>query len=604
MKDIELFRDSFQNFRSYQLPKAQLIIADVPYCYDELTECFTLNGWKQYKDITKEDKVLSLNHNTQEISYSGIENIIIKDNNEDMYSFKSKDIDLFVSAKHRCYAKMKYIPNLKHGERIRNRKRIITDDIKTADCITANCYIPRSGYLWKSDIKTEYITIPSCEVGLNQFHTKFHEEKKINMKHWLRFFGLWLADGSISRCSSSGYVVSIKQFGDNREKVSEILDNLPFKYSEHKEKNRRASNFNIYSKQLYLYLEQFGDSLNKFIPRVILDLPKDYLEVFWESYIFGDSTKNGDGIKISSVSEKLILGLQEVALKLGTICQIRKYYYKDWVNPLYYFQYNPHSKNIGYNKKTKVENYSGKLWCITLKNNSVFLVRRNGIICFSGNCLGNKAYASNPAWYIDGDNKNGESNKAGKQFFNSDSEFRPAEFMHFCSDMLIKEPKKPGQSPCMIIFCEYEQQFMFIELGRKYGLMKYIPLVFRKDFSAQVLKANMKIVGNCEYGLLLYRDKLPKFNNDGRMIFNCFDWVRDNDTPKVHSTQKPVPLLRRLIEIFTDKGDVVIDPCAGSASTLLAAAQLGRRAYGFEIDRKFFNDANKYVLSRIQKTLF
>ena len=78
--------------------------------------------------------------------------------------------------------------------------------------------------------------------------------------------------------------------------------------------------------------------------------------------------------------------------------------------------------------------------------------------------------------------------------------------------------------------------------------MKYIPLVFRKDFSAQVLKANMKIVGNCEYGLLLYRDKLPKFNNDGRMIFNCFDWVRDNDTPKVHSAQKPVPLLRRLID--------------------------------------------------------
>ena len=114
----------------------------------------------------------------------------------------------------------------------------------------------------------------------------------------------------------------------------------------------------------------------------------------------------------------------------------------------------------------------------------------------------------------------------------------------------------------------------------------------------------MKIVGNCEYGLLLYRDKLPKFNNDGRMIFNCFDWVLDNETPKVHSTQKPVPLLRRLIEIFTDKGDVVIDPCAGSGSTLLAAAQLGRRAYGFEIKKKFFADANKFVLSRIQQSLF
>lgn len=199
--------------------------------------------------------------------------------------------------------------------------------------------------------------------------------------------------------------------------------------------------------------------------------------------------------------------------------------------------------------------------------------------------LGNSAYASNPSWYVDGDNKNGESDKAGKQFFDTDKDFRPAEFMHFCSQMLVKEPKEKGKAPCMIIFCEFEDQFRYIELGKRYGLNNYINLVFRKNFSAQVLKANMKIVGNCEYGLLLYRDKLPKFNNDGRMIFNCFDWVVDNETPKVHSTQKPVPLLRRLIEIFTDKGDVVIDPCAGSGSTLLAAAQLGRRAYGFEIKK-------------------
>lgn len=218
--------------------------------------------------------------------------------------------------------------------------------------------------------------------------------------------------------------------------------------------------------------------------------------------------------------------------------------------------------------------------------------------------LGNKAYASNPSWYVDGDNRNGESDKAGKQFFSSDSEFRPAEFMHFCSKMLVKEPKQKGRSPCMVMFCEFEQQFKFIELGRKYGLNHYINLVFRKDFSAQVLKANMKIVGNCEYGLVLYRDKLPKFNNDGRMIFNCFDWARETSTPKVHPTQKPVPLLERLIEIFTDKGDVVIDPCAGSGTTLLAAANLGRKAYGFEVNKGFYSDARNKVLRTIQPNLF
>jgi len=214
--------------------------------------------------------------------------------------------------------------------------------------------------------------------------------------------------------------------------------------------------------------------------------------------------------------------------------------------------------------------------------------------------LGNNAYASNPAWYKDGDNQNGESELAGKEFFDTDKDFRPAEFMHFCSTMLRKEPKEKGQAPAMIVFCEFEQQFSLIQLAKRYGLNNYINLVFRKNFSAQVLKANMKIVGNCEYGLLLYRDKLPKFNNNGKMIFNCIDWPRDNDSEKIHPTQKPVELLKRLIEIFTDEGDVVIDPVAGSGSTLIAAERLNRKAYGFEIKKDFWTAANKWLMEERQ----
>lgn len=218
--------------------------------------------------------------------------------------------------------------------------------------------------------------------------------------------------------------------------------------------------------------------------------------------------------------------------------------------------------------------------------------------------IGKDAYGSNPSWYVGGDNSNGESELAGKGFFDTDNDFRITEFLHFCSTLLIKEPKQTGKSPCMIVFCEFEQQFELITKAKKYGLNRYINLVFRKNFSAQVLKANMRIVGNCEYGVLLYRDKLPKFNNRGKMIFNCFDYQKDNLTPKIHPTQKPVKLLEHLIEIFTDKGDVVIDPCAGSGTTLLAAANLERRAYGFEIKKNFCKESQQKVLSKIQRQLF
>ncbi len=56
-------------------------------------------------------------------------------------------------------------------------------------------------------------------------------------------------------------------------------------------------------------------------------------------------------------------------------------------------------------------------------------------------------------------------------------------------------------------------------------------------------------------------------------------------------------VLKKLIEIFTDDGDVVIDPCAGSGATIVAAEQLGRKGYGFEIKKNFYDDAKKWIES-------
>lgn len=216
------------------------------------------------------------------------------------------------------------------------------------------------------------------------------------------------------------------------------------------------------------------------------------------------------------------------------------------------------------------------------------------------NIAGN-AYASNPMWYNGGDNKNGESRLAKQSFFHTDGTFKIAEYMHFCNRMLKKEPKGKNQSPAMIVFCAFEQLQTVIDYGERYGFRKHYPLFFVKNYSAQVLKANMKIVGATEFAVVLYRDKLPKFRNGGRMIFNWFYWERDGkETPKIHPTQKPVKMLKELISIFTDPGDVVIDPCAGSGSTLRAAYELGRNAYGFEVDRQFYKMALEKMLGALK----
>ena len=55
-------------------------------------------------------------------------------------------------------------------------------------------------------------------------------------------------------------------------------------------------------------------------------------------------------------------------------------------------------------------------------------------------------------------------------------------------------------------------------------------------------------------------------------------------------------MLEQLIKTFTDPGDVVIDPCAGSGTTLLAAKKNGRHSYGFEIYRPFYREAVEKML--------
>lgn len=225
--------------------------------------------------------------------------------------------------------------------------------------------------------------------------------------------------------------------------------------------------------------------------------------------------------------------------------------------------------------------------------------------------LGVNAYASSTEWYVNGDNKQGESKKAGKAFFKSDLNFNLAEYMHFCSRLLKKEPKQINSAPAMIVFYSFEQMPMIIEYGEKHGFKKSYPLIFIKNYSSQVLKANMKIVGATEYAVVLYREKLPKFRNGGivnengrieagagRMIFNWFNWGKDNKNiyPKIHPTQKPIGLLKELIQTFTDQGDVVIDPVSGSGSTLRACRELNRHSYGFEVDKKFYNLAVNEML--------
>ena len=64
----------------------------------------------------------------------------------------------------------------------------------------------------------------------------------------------------------------------------------------------------------------------------------------------------------------------------------------------------------------------------------------------------------------------------------------------------------------MIVFCSFEQIPTVIEYGKKYGFKNSYPIFFIKNYSAQVLKANMKIVGATEQAVVLQREEVEEEN--------------------------------------------------------------------------------------------
>lgn len=82
-----------------------------------------------------------------------------------------------------------------------------------------------------------------------------------------------------------------------------------------------------------------------------------------------------------------------------------------------------------------------------------------------------------------------------------------------------------------------------------------------------------------------HRPGRKRWNGGGKHGYYAHPIVlnRGGNSERLHTTQKPLSLMRELVEDFTDVGEVVLDAYAGSGTTLLAAKQLGRRSVGFEL---------------------
>ena len=238
--------------------------------FSEDTEVKTDHGWKLVKDINiNTDHILSLNPKTHEIEYVNLIDKIDQMYNGILLHFHNKlTLDILVAPKCKLL-----ITN--------NRTAKGCFQLKSANNIRKSNLLPFNYFKYSSFTKQPDPFILHGVQQLQQYSRKVINvpDKIIDLEAWLQFFGFWLADGCwrdhINSYGNRDYTISIKQNEKLEKYVLSLIKNIGFKARITRFKNHN-NNYNIYSKQLWIYLQQFGRSDDKYIPEWILQLPKKY----------------------------------------------------------------------------------------------------------------------------------------------------------------------------------------------------------------------------------------------------------------------------------------------------------------------------------------
>jgi len=160
----------------------------------------------------------------------------------------------------------------------------------------------------------------------------------------------------------------------------------------------------------------------------------------------------------------------------------------------------------------------------------------------------------------------------------------------FDIEKIFTEIERVSKVMNMVCFCSNKQvsKIMNYWEQKKYSVTL---LIWQK--SNPVPFGNGKYISDLEF-MIYVRGKNAVYNNTGYANqLKTFNYPAPSSKQRIHPTEKPIDLLKRLIEIHSNKGDVVLDCFAGSFSTGLACDELERDFIGIEIDTSIYNDAKK-----------
>jgi DNA-directed RNA polymerase II subunit RPB2 len=285
----------------YQRLKHQ--VEDKIHCLTGDHDVLTLDGWKNIKTITMNDKVATLNNN--ELKYENPINVLAYPDYEGkVYRIKNQAIDLAVTSNHRMWISKVY-----------GRNKIWKEyEFETADKLYGKFVKYKKDAEWNVN---EYQFI------LPEIITKGNiimEAKIVNMNSWLTFFGIWYAEGWASGNNETGKI----SIAINKQRIKDVIfnvfDNLNIQYHVSNEK------LNTTNQQLYRYMKPLSvGAPNKKLPDWVFKLNKEQCKILLNSMILGDGSYTKSGEIYYSSSKILIDQFQQLCLHSGWACIISKH---------------------------------------------------------------------------------------------------------------------------------------------------------------------------------------------------------------------------------------------------------------------------------------
>lgn len=344
-------------------------------CFDDQTEVLTDSGWKLFADLLVGDRVGTMALDEQ-FEWQTPGGYIRKEVDEDIGYYDRGSLNFVATLNHQFVRE-----NNPYG-RAQRRKGIIKQSLEDMPDATLPLVPARPIRGIGAASVEEMRRTAGQEIFELPRVTGAGPLRRFRTKHFARFLGLWLAEGSLSN-GRAGYITKISQKKSIGE-VREVLDRLGWNYNEWCRADGLVQ-FSISSKQLYSYLSQFGKCYEKFLPREVFDWPYDCQQALWEGYVLGDGRANGKQAFTTSI--RLADDFQQLLTQLGVATRVRlgrpgtKGY-----RPLYIIQKYPNRYGKYLKNRLERRRYQGAVYCVTVPNGTL-IVRRGGRVLVCGNCL-------------------------------------------------------------------------------------------------------------------------------------------------------------------------------------------------------------------------